>query len=415
MIVDLPYGKESVGVHFPDSAKLIYPPFSSAVEDERAEIRRALDNPIGSPTLRRFAKGKTDAAIVINDITRPAPNRLMLEEILTDLREVGIKEDLVTVIIATGNHRPSTQKEIEYMLGENLASRLRILNHDSQDKSNLFEAGITKSGLPVWVNSTYKNASLKIATGIITPHHGAGYSGGRKSIIPGIAGLETLYKHHSFPIRQYEPMIGKMKGNPFHEAAVEGARLAGVDFILNVVKNQVGKVVYAVAGDLENAHENGVMLCKKNWAVDIVTKYDVVVVTPGGFPRDIDLHQAQKAMSVAEMVLDKKGIMVLIAKCTDGIGKFAEWLKKASTPRQVIERFMQTGFTPDQSSKAFMCARGLDKHTVILSCGGICREDVENMFFKYASNPQTAVDMALESKGPNCSVLVLPFACDCIP
>jgi nickel-dependent lactate racemase len=269
--------------------------------------------------------------------------------------------------------------------------------------------------LPIRVNSHVAKASLKILTGLIAPHQAAGFSGGRKSLTPGVAALETIAKQHSFPIRPYDPAMGWMKGNPFHEVAITVARTVGIDFIVNVVKNCRGEVVHAVAGHVEAAHEAGVAVCEQSWVTPFPRKYDLVIVTPGGFPRDIDLHQAQKAMSTAELVAADGGVIVLIAECADGIGKFAAWLKGAKSPQDVIERFTREGFTREHSSKAFMCARALARHPVVVSCAGISQQDMEAMFFRYARSPQEAVDRAVEMTGGDPSVLVLPYAVDCVP
>jgi nickel-dependent lactate racemase len=206
-----------------------------------------------------------------------------------------------------------------------------------------------------------------------------------------------------------------MKGNPFHEEAVKAARRVGADFILNVVKNSSGGIVKAVAGELEAAHEHGVATCEKSWIVKLPQKYDIVIVTPGGNTRDINLHQAQKAMSTAETVIEDGGVIVLVAECVEGIGKFGDWLKQAETPREVIERFKREGFTREHSSKAFMCARALERYTVIVSCSGIEKSELEHMFFRYAPSPQAAVEDALALKGLGSSVLVLPYAVNCVP
>ncbi len=396
MKVDLPYGTASVTVELPDHAHVIIPEDLPGVTDTRAEIRRALDSPIGCARLTQLAKGKNDVVIVINDITRPASSDLMLEELLQDLAICGIKEDKVTVVIASGNHRANTAEEIKEMIGAGLALRLNVVNHDCNDKHNLTSLGQTDTGLPVWINTLVTKASFKILTGLITPHHSAGYSGGRKSILPGVAGLKTLNQHHSFPIRPYHPAFGWMKGNIFHEEAVKGARMVGVDFILNVVKNSSGQVAEAVAGELELAHEHGVSTCEESWRLDVPHQYDVVIVSPGGYPRDIDLHQSQKAMSAAEMVVAKEGVIVLVAECRDGIGKYADWLKQAKTPREVIKRFEYEGFTKDHSSKAFMCARALEQHTVNFYCSAIGPGELEQMFFKPAASPQDAIIKALK-------------------
>jgi nickel-dependent lactate racemase len=415
MKVTIPYGKGRVEIKVPDGSTAAYPRELSRVDDVEAEIRRAMAAPIGSPPLRELAAGKRDAVVVINDITRPAPSQAMLAAILEELRIAGIPEAAVTVVIATGNHRPNTPDEIARMIGDEFARRLRVVNHACEDDGALTAISAPGVDVPVRVNAHVARASIRVLTGLIAPHQAAGYSGGRKSLAPGVAALETIAKQHSFPIRPYDPAMGWMKGNPFHEVAVKVARTVGVDFIVNVVKNCKGEVVHAVAGDLEAAHEAGVSVCERSWVVTLPHKYDLVVVTPGGFPRDIDLHQAQKAMATAELVVAEGGAIVLLAECRDGIGKFASWLTGAQSPQAVIERFTREGFTREHSSKAFMCARALAKYPVVVHCSGIGKQDLEAMFFRPAETAQTAVDMAVELKGGNCSVLVLPYAVDCVP
>jgi nickel-dependent lactate racemase len=414
MKVNLPYGRGSVEVKIPEGASVAYPRELPRVGDVGAEIRRAMAAPIGSPPLREIAAGKRDAAVVINDITRPAPSREMLSAILEELQIAGIPETAVTVIIATGNHRPNSPREIAGMIGEELADRVHVVNHDCEDDDALTAIAAPGVDFPVRVNTHVARASVRILTGLIAPHQAAGYSGGRKSLTPGVAALETIARQHSFPIRPYDPAMGWMKGNPFHEVAVRAARAVGVDFIVNVVKNCRGEVVQAVAGELEAAHEAGVAVCEKSWVTTFPQKYDVVIVTPGGFPRDIDLHQAQKAMSTAELVAADGGVIVLFAECADGIGKFAAWLTGATSPQDVIDRFKREGFTREHSSKAFMCARALAKHPVVVCCSGIRKTEIEAMFFRHAATPQEAVNVALDMKGGNATVLVLPYAVDCV-
>jgi nickel-dependent lactate racemase len=415
MKVNLPYGKAQVEVKVPDGSAVVYPRELPRVTDVAAEIRRAMAEPIGSPPLSKIVSGRRDAVIVINDITRPAPSREMLAAILEELRLAGIPEQAVTVVVATGNHRPNSPDEIAGMIGEDCARRLRVVNHACEDDGALTQIDAPGVGARVRVNALVAKASVKVLTGLIAPHQAAGYSGGRKSLAPGVAALETIAKQHSFPIRPYDPAMGWMKGNPFHEVAVKVARAVGIDFIVNVVKNCKGEVVHAVAGELEGAHEAGVAVCEQSWVVTFPYKYDVVIVTPGGFPRDIDLHQSQKAMSTAELVVAEGGVIVLLAECADGIGKFAAWLKGAKSPQEVIERFKQQGFTREHSSKAFMCARALAKHPVVACCAGIPKTEMEGMFFRHAETPQDAVNEALRLKGGNAKVLILPYAVDCVP
>ena len=416
MRIDLPYGRSSVPVNIPDNAKTASLQLAPRAVDIRHEIRWALDHPIGSPSLRALSRGLPDAVIVINDTTRPAPSGAMLEALIEDLSHAGIAEDRVTVVIACGNHRPCTPFEIQQMVGDDLAERLCIVNHDARDRKNLTKVGETETGLPVWANKTVVNASFKILTGLIAPHHSAGYSGGRKSIMPGVAGLETLKRHHSFPFRPFEPAYGWMKGNPFHEEAVRIAKKVGIDFVLNVIQDSSGRFFGAVSGNLEAAHEKGVSMGKPFWKIALPHRYDVVITTPGGFPRDIDLHQAQKAVSTAETMIEPGGVIVLIAECRDGLGKWAaRWLKAARSPQEVIERFKKEGFTEDHTSKDFMCARALAQHDVVLYSGGIPEKEVREIFFTPALSPQAAVDLAVERAGFDPRVLVLSYAVNCVP
>jgi len=207
MKIDLPYGKGCVGISLPDDTTVVYPKELPRVSDVAAEIRRAMAEPIGTPPLRELAAGKRDAVVVINDITRPAPSREMLVVILEELQLAGIPERAVTVVIATGNHRPNSPAEIAGMVGEEFARRLRVVNHACEDDAALTRVDASGVDVPIRVNALVAKASVKILTGLIAPHQAAGYSGGRKSLAPGVAALETIAKQHSFPIRPYDPAM----------------------------------------------------------------------------------------------------------------------------------------------------------------------------------------------------------------
>lgn len=415
MKVDLPFGDSFLSVEVPSGAKVVEPINMPPLTNPAASMLEALRSPTGTPPLRELARGRKSVAIVINDVTRPSPSRLMLEALLKELAAESIPEEAVNVVVATGNHRPSTPQELEEMLGPELAGRLRIINHDCLDDANQTYAGTTAAKLPVYVNRWVAEADLKILTGIITPHHIAGYSGGRKSIVPGVAGYETIRLHHSPPLRPLEPVLGKMWGNSFHEEAVGAARLVGIDFILNAVKNIKGEITEVVAGELEAAHEKGVRSCEKAWKIGFNQQYDIVLVSPGNYPKDINLHQAQKAISAAEQVAVKGGVIILVAECRDKIGKFGGWLKQAKNPQEVIDRFIKVGFTKDHSSKAFMFARALVNHKIIVVCKGISPQELEEMFFESAPSVEAAIRHAMDLKGPEANILFLPHAGECVP
>ena len=413
--VKMPFGEHFIELDVPEEAVVCEAAYMAPLPDPVAAMDEALMNPIGTSPLHEIARGRRSAAIVINDITRPSSSRLMVESILPKLYHAGIEKEAVTIVIATGDHRAATVQEIEEMLGPDISRSIKIVSHDCHDSSGMAFFGTTKRGLPVYVNKIVGEADLKILTGIITPHHCAGYSGGRKSIVPGVAGYETIHIHHSPPIHPLEPVTGVMWGNTFHEEAVAAARLVGIDFILNEIKNGDGAIVGIVAGELEKAHEHGVRICEKVWAIHFEHKYDIVVVSPGNYPKDFDLHQSQKALSAAESVVADGGIIILVAECRNGVGKFEKLLKQASHPRELIDRYIREGQTKDYLSKAFLFARALVKYQVIVVCKGVSKDSLEAMFLEYAPSLEQAFERARRLKGDSARILFLPHAVDCVP
>lgn len=414
MRIELPFGETFIGAEFPNQTTIIEGSALPPVDNIQLSVRAAMNNPIGSIHLSELARGKNSAVIVINDITRPYPVRELVTECLKDLREAGMKESEVIILVATGNHRPATPVELEAMLGLDLAQRLCIVNHDCMDEADMVYLGTTPRYVPVYVNKVLAGAEVKVLTGLIAPHHAAGFSGGRKSVIPGVASLKTLNVHHSLPIRPSHPAMGWLEGNAFHEEALAGARMAKIDFIVNTVNDAENRVVAVVAGDLAEAHYEGVRLSKPLWEKETATA-DIVVTSPGGYPRDIDLHQAQKALSVAELVCRPGGTMILVAEAAGGIGKFSSWLEQASTPEEVVERFKKEGYTQEASAKAYYYAKALTKWQISLVNGTQPKEKLEAMFLQHFEDLQSALDEALTRYGPTARVAVIPYALSVIP
>jgi nickel-dependent lactate racemase len=415
MKYEIPYGKGflSFGLDVPITelrAKTI-----DKVPDERKAVQDAMGNPIGSDRLVNLARGKQNAVIVINDITRPSPTQLLVEEIARELNEAGIQDSVITLLIATGNHRANSDDEIIRMIGERNFERFVTLNHNASDQSQLVYLGKTTRGLDVEVNRLVVESDLTITTGIITPHQAAGFSGGRKSIVPGVAGLRSLTQHHSFPIRSEEPVMGMLENNPFHEEAVEAALLVGVDFIVNVVKNNKGEIVSVVAGDLVAAHKDGVEICRQVWEIEVTQKFDITITSPGGYPKDFDMHQAQKALASAELITQPGGSIILVAECPDGVGKFGQLLMDCRDPQEVIDCFRNEGFdSKNHSSKAFMYARCFIKHDVYFITDQIDLMELKKMFFYHSSSVENAYQNAKMKCAGSPSVAFLPYAVDCI-
>lgn len=412
---EIPVGEGTVTISVPNMMPIAAPTHIAGVSDIREEIRRAIKNPIGTPHLNVLAKGKRMAAIVVNDITRPYPGGEMVLEIAEELHQGGMEDSQIILIVAYGAHRMNTEPELRSMFGDEVVNRFRIVHHDAFDDNRLVIMGVTDGGVIVQVTKEFAEADLRILTGCIAPHQLAGFSGGRKSVVPGISGFKTLKEHHSFPIRPERTSLGWLQGNPFHEESLKAARIAGVDFIVNSIDNELHELIQCVAGDLESAYMEGVGLCRKVWTVKIDHKPDVVIVSPGGYPRDFDLHQSQKAIGCAEMLCKEGGMIIMVAEMRDGIGKPGKVLLEAVSPHAVVERFRATGYQPDALSKAFMWARAMENFRITILYSKVPDTTLEQMFFESYVSYEAAINKALERYGPEASFMVVPYGSEIIP
>ena len=397
-------------------AAVLAPRYKPGLEDEAGAIRKALENPIGSRRLREIARGKKDAVIVVNDITRPTATYRLVPHLVRELNEAGMDDDRILFLVATGTHRDNTREELEGMLGKEIVQRFRVINHHCQDDGIMVELGKTADGMPVVINRLFWEREVKILTGTIAPHQGAGFSGGRKSVLPGIASLATLKLHHGFGMRSDKPAMGWVEGNLFHENALEAARMAKVDFILNTVQNHLKEITEVVAGDMEEAWFAGVKTSREIFEVPISHPADVVITTPGGYPKDFDLWQAQKSMASAELVVREGGTVILVAECMDGVGSrgFYEWMAAAGCPQDVIDRFIREGYSIG-SSKAWLFSRCLKRAELILVTSRMDDETLQAMFTKRADTVDQAIEMALAKQGEGAEIVLMKNGSDIIP
>jgi nickel-dependent lactate racemase len=419
VIIQLPYGDTLWEEDVPglDDAFVLKPPEElSPVSDLAQAVNQALESPLDSHRLRELIQPNDRVVVIISDATRPSPSRFLLDGIVKELERAGVPLQNVTIVVATGTHRPSTPEELVTMLGEEHLARFKVVNHDCHDSSGLLYLGDTERGVPVWINRTVAEATFRIATGAITPHHAAGYSGGRKAILPGVAGEPTVRRHHSFPIHPFQPAFGQIEGNPAHEEALQAAKMLGVDFIINAVPDPQGRgFLGIVAGDLVAAHLEGVRMCERACRAFFPFQVDLTICSPGGYPRDINLHQAQKALSVAEMVTRPGGVIILVAECREGTGsEFTQWLQEAQTPQEVIKRFQAKGWSAS-SGKAMMFARAATQHKVMLVSGAFSRDYLASLFLYKAESLKDAVTHAREILGPDPKTVVIPRASGLIP
>jgi len=362
----LPYGKTEVCARIPTRNYLgsIEPKERTGVADPRAEIERALNEPIGTKKLREIAKAGDKVAIVVDDATRATPSYMMVPPLLDELNSAGVKDGDVTIIFGCGSHRTVKPEEMETLVGEEVLKRVKTISHDYKSADQVL-LGKTSFGTKVYVNKGFAEADVKVLTGDVELHYYAGYGGGRKSVLPAVSSAETIQRNHAM-ILHLKAKTGVLDGNPVHEDMVEAAKLAKVDFILNIVTNSKRELVQAFAGDLEKAFYEGVRLVDEMYKVPIERRADMVVVSSGGHPQDIDLFQAYKGIDNALDAVKRGGVIVLVAECPEGHGNdvFCEWMTKFNDLKQmekeIRRRFVLGGH------KAYYLTRALQKVKIIL-------------------------------------------------
>lgn len=413
MKVSLRFGKGEVQVDVPDG-NLVgilrmnpLPP----MEDPIGATYEALRNPINSPALSELAKGKRSACVVISDITRPVPNKIILPPMLEILEESGIPRENITILIATGIHRPNLGDELRELVGDEIMHSYRIVNHYSHKPDTHLYLGRTKRGTPVYIDRTYLEAELKILTGLIEPHLMAGFSGGRKAICPGISSVETMkYAHGPMLLEDERAAPGILDGNPFHEEATEVAMMAGVDFILNVTIDENRRITGIFAGDLVEAHLAGVRFCEKAVKVLVDEPAEIVITSSAGYPLDTTFYQAIKGAVGVLDVVKPGGTVILVAECSERIG--SEPFTKLMLETQDLDKFVQDlydldKFVVDQWQFEEL-VKVLRKADVYCYSTGIEYETLGELFVVPLRSPQEGVDRALEKHGPNARVYVVP-------
>lgn len=375
-----------------------------------AEVRRALENPIGTPRLGDIVHPGETVAIVTSDITRPMPSSVALPPVLEELYAAGIRKEDVTVVFGLGSHRKQTPEEQKKLVGERVYSEVRCVDGDPAD---CVRFGLTSRGTEVDIVRTVAEADRRICLGNIEYHYFAGYSGGAKAIMPGVSTRAAIQNNHSRMVEE-TAAAGKLDGNPVREDIEEAARMVGVDFLLNVVLDEHKKIVFAVAGDLVKAHRAGCQYLDRLYAKKIYERVDVVVVSQGGAPKDINLYQTQKALDNAKHAVKDGGVIVLVGSCKEGLGEkvFEEWMTKSPSPQSMIERIgrdFQLG-----GHKAAAIAMVLE-HADIYLVSELEPDFVRSIFLTPFGDAQSALDAALNKCGQHASVLVMPYGGSTLP
>lgn len=374
-------------------------------------VERALDNPIKSEKLEDLVKGKRDMVIITSDHTRPVPSKITMPILLKRIRKINPEID-IKILIATGFHRASTREELINKFGEDIVEKEQILIHDSQDDSNMVKLGVLPSGGELIINKAAVETELLIAEGFIEAHFFAGFSGGRKSILPGIASAKTVMANHcSEFISSPYARTGVLKNNPIHKDMLYAAEKTNLAFILNVMIDSEKRIINAVAGHSEFAHEEGCKFVMELSKIDKV-EADIVVSTNGGYPLDQNIYQSVKGMTAAEATCKEGGVIIMVSACNDGHGgqSFYDNLANAKSPGELLDRIAKVPrneTVPDQWEFQIL-ARMLDKYTVILVTDMCDAEMIKNMHMEHAYSFKEALKRAYELKGKDAKVAVIP-------
>ncbi|MHB1651763.1 MAG: nickel-dependent malate racemase, LarAH6 family [Desulfitobacteriaceae bacterium] len=406
------YGLQTKELSIPEENLLgVLYPNESAISQEGAEIRRALQKPIGAKRLAEMIDPQQKVAIMVSDITRPSPTKKLLPPLLEELGAANVLQDKITIVFGMGTHRLHTPEEQKALVGESIYENYRCVDSTAED--DYVSYGLTKLGTPIEICRSVAEADFRICTGNVEYHYCAGYSGGAKAIMPGASSRRSIEVHHALQLMP-EARIGKVEGNPFREDMEEIGAKVGIDFILNVVLNQKKEIVQAVAGDARLAHLEACAKVDSMYGIEIGSLADIVVVSAGGYPKDLNVYQAHKALENAQYAVKRGGIIILTAECKEGAGNdtFRTWMREADTLDAVLDRlrekFMMGGH------KAAAVARIL-KRAQVYAVTSLPAADLKELFMVPKSSLEEALADALAEKGRDATIWVMPYGGSTLP
>jgi lactate racemase len=352
MKISLAYGQGHLPVELPDGlTTVIEPTHTPGLADERGAVLAALEKPIATRPLREWVQPGSRVCIVFTDITRATPNERLIPWLLDYL--AGVPRENITLINGVGTHRPSSQAEFEQMLTPAVAHNYLVVNHEAENADGLVERGTTRDGTPALLNRRFVEADVRIVTGFIEPHFFAGFSGGPKGIMPGLAGLKTVMSNHGAKnLSDPNAAFGVTTGNPIWEEMRDIALRAGPSFLLNVALNEQRQITGVFAGDMVAAHGVGCGFVKQSAMQACATPFDMVVTTNSGYPLDLNLYQGVKGMSAGARVLKPGGTLILACECREGVPAHSSYdrlLRRAASPAELLTLLAAPGFSqPEQ-------------------------------------------------------------------
>ncbi len=412
MEIALGFGKEKIPVNVPDSQVMavLKPNEAEIGLTGSDEVYRSMREPIGLPPLREVVKKGETVAIITSDITRPIPSYKVLPAVLDELSAAGIEDKDITIVFALGSHGGHTEERMRYMVGDAVYDRVRCIDSDVNDAVHV---GTTSRGTPVDIFRLVVEADRRICLGNIEYHYFAGYSGGYKAIMPGVSTWDAIQHNHSAMVEE-AACAGRLEGNPVREDIEESGKILGVDYIVNVVLDAKKEIIRSFAGDPILAHREGCKFLDSFYKVHIPEKADIVIVSAGGFPKDINMYQAQKALDNAKHAVKDGGIIVWIASCKEGLGEhhFEQWLTGHEKSSDMITH-IKTDFVLG-GHKAAAIAMVLEKARIFF-VSDLEHDFVKRVFLEPYSDIQTAIDDAIKIKGSDAKIVVMPYGGSTLP
>jgi nickel-dependent lactate racemase len=373
-------------------------------------INEALRYPIDSPTLREVVRPGEKVAIVTSDVTRPMPTHQVMPAILDELYAGGVKPEDITLVFGLGSHRRQTEAEKKKLAGDRAFQEIRCVDSDPDDCVHF---GVTSRGTQVDITRVVAEADRRVCLGNIEYHYFAGYSGGAKALMPGVSTRAAIQSNHSLMVNP-DACAGKLAGNPLREDIEEAARMVGIDFILNVVLDEHKQIVCAVAGDPVKAHRAGCRFLDQFYLKEIPERADIVLVSQGGSPKDLNLYQTQKALDNAKHAVKKGGVVILIGSCREGLGEktFEEWMTKSPSPESMIERIRRDFRLGGHKAAAIaMVLKDADIYLV----SDLEDDFVRRIFLTPFPSAQAALDAALQKLGTDATILAMPYGGSTLP
>ena len=412
MNVHLAYGQGHLPVEFPDQrTTVIEPSFRPGLPDERAALEAALNQPIGAPPLPDWIRPNSRICILFTDITRATPNHRLIPWLLEYLEQRGVRREQITLLNQLGTHRPNTQAELEKMLTPAVVANYRVVNHEPENHEACVQLGTTRTGIPAWINREAVEADVRILTGFIEPHFFAGFSGGPKALMPGVAHVETVMSNHgAHHIGDARATFGICEGNPLWEELLEIAQRVGRSFLLNVTLNEQRAITGVFAGDLLEAHRAGREFVRSAAMQKVKAPFDVVVTTNSGYPLDLNLYQGVKGMSAAARIIAEGGTIILAAECREGVpaqSPLDRLLREARSSEEILTMLATPGFVRPEQWQAQIQAL-IQRRARVLVYSTLSPEILKAAHLEACTDIGATVRAELERRGPDSRVAVLP-------